>query len=181
MNKGDFMRTTLEDLKNRRSCKNYIPKKRIPEEDLDAILECATFAPTGKGFQSPMMVVVNDDETVKTLSKLNNAILGADKDFDPFYGAPTVVVVFADSEFFTYIEDGALVIGNLYNATTALGYGGCWIHRARQMFETDLGLELKKKWGVPDRFKGIGNFVIGYRSGEPIPSKPRKPDYVKKV
>lgn len=175
------MRSTLEDLKNRRSCKNYVPGKRIPEEDLDAILECATFAPTGKGFQSPMMVVVNDDETVRALSELNAEILGAEKGFDPFYGAPTVIVVFADSEFFTYIEDGSLVLGNLYNATTALGYGGCWIHRARQMFETESGKELKRKWGVADRFKGIGNFVVGYKNGDPVLSKPRKPDYIKKV
>ncbi len=175
------MRSTLEDLKLRRSCKNFVKGKHIPDEDLDAILSCGTFAPTGRGLQSPKIVAVSDEETVKALSRLNAEILGMGDDYDPFYGATTVVIVFADSEINTYIEDGSLVLGNLLNATFALGYGGCWIHRAREMFETKTGKAFMKKWGIADKYKGIGNCVIGYKNAEPQQAKPRKSDYILKV
>lgn len=172
------MNETVKTLISRRSCKSYIKGKRVPDEILDEIMLCGTYAPTGKGMQSPLIVLVNDDETVEKLSKLNASILGAD--IDPFYGAPTVIVVFSDSNYFTHLEDGSLVLGNMLNAAHALGVGACWIHRAREMFKTEEGKELMKKWGIPENYVGIGNCIVGYPTGEWRPSKPRKPDYIRK-
>lgn len=172
------MNDVIKVLTTRRSCKSFT-SERVSDEIIDEITLCGTYAPTGKGQQSPIIVVVNDDETVSKLSKLNAKILGAD--IDPFYGAKTVLVVFADSTMMTYVEDGSLVMGNMLNAAHALGVGACWIHRAREMFLDEEGKALMKKWGIDEKYVGIGNCVIGCPTGVWKPEKPRKPDYVIKV
>ena len=108
------MNQTLQDLKTRRSCRRYRPEQ-IKESELEQILEAGVFAPTGMGMQSPKIVVVQDKETIEELSKMNAKIMGVTS--DPFYGAPTVLIVLADKNRNTYLEDGSLVMGNLMNAT----------------------------------------------------------------
>ena len=133
-------------------------------------------APTGMNRQSPVMVAVQDPETVKQLSSMNAAVMGVSS--DPFYGAPTVIVVLADSTVPTYLYDGSLVMGNLLNAAHALGLGACWIHRAKEVFALEEGKKLLKKWGLDDRYEGIGHCIIGYGDG-PLPAaKARKENYV---
>ena len=116
------MRETLKDLKTRRSIRAYKPEQ-ITEEELNQVLEAGLYAPTGMGRQSPVMVVVQDPDMVKKLSAMNAAVMGLSS--DPFYGAPTVIVVLADSTIPTYREDGSLVMGNLLNAAHAAGLGSC--------------------------------------------------------
>ena len=130
------------------------------------------------GKQSPIMVVIQNKDVISKLSKLNAKIMGATS--DPFYGAPTVIVVLADKNIGTYKEDGSLVLGNLMNAAHSLGIGSCWIHRAREEFETDEGKELLKEWNIPDNYVGIGHCILGYpeKVGE---TKPRKEDYIRFV
>ena len=130
------MKETLRDLKERRSCRAYLPEQ-IREEALAAILEAGTYAPTGMGRQSPVIVAVQDPETRNALSRMNAAVMG--RDGDPFYGAPTVVVVLADPEIGTYLYDGVLVMGNLMNAAQAVGVDSCYIFRAKEVFETAEG------------------------------------------
>lgn len=170
--------TVIDALKERRSIKNYI-EKQISDEELDTVLEAGKYAPTGRNRQSPLMVAVRDRETVKKLSKLNAAIL--DTDSDPFYGAPCVVVVFADSSVNTGIEDASLVMGNLMNAAHAIGLGGCWIHRAREMFESEEGKKLMREWRVDEKYIGVGNCILGYRNGDMPVVRPRKEGYVIKI
>ena len=169
------MEATLKDLKTRRSIRAYRPEQ-IKEEELQKILEAGTYAPTGMGKQSPRIVVVQDQETRDLLSKLNAAVMGNDS--DPFYGAPTVLVVLADRERPTCVEDGSLVMGNLMNAAHAVGVDSCWIHRAREVFETPEGKELLKEWGLSDNYIGIGNCILGYRDCEYPEPKERKKDYI---
>ena len=80
-------------------------------------------------------------------------------------------------------EDGRLVLGNLLLAASSIGLGYCWIHRARETFETAEGKALLKSWGLdPDRYAGVGNCILGYPAEGGIkPAAPRKPDYVVKV
>ena len=165
----------LEALKSRRSIRKY-KKEQIRDEELNAVLEAGTYAPTGMGTQSPLMVVVQDKGTIARLSKMNAAFT-ADPDGDPFYGAPTVVIVLADSTNRNGFADGCLVMGNLMNAAHALGLGSCWIHRAREVFESDEGKALLKKWGVEGDYVGVGNCILGYAAEEPA-MKPRKDDFV---
>lgn len=168
----------IDCLIKRRSVRAY-KKEQIKEEELAVILKAGEFAPTGMGAQSPVMVVVQDAETIGKLSRMNAAVMGVDT--DPFYGAPTVIVVFADPKRPTYVEDGSLVMGNLMNAAFAVGVDSCWTHRAKEVFKSKEGKELMKQWGIGEDLIGIGNCILGYRSGDlPIP-KPRKPDYIHRV
>ncbi len=163
----------MEMLLNRRAIRKY-KDEQITKEELEKVLEAGKYAPTGQGLQSPIMVAVQNKETRDKLSKMNAAVMGIDK--DPFYGAPTVVLVLADSTRMTYVEDGACVIDNMLNAAYATGLGSCWIHRCKQMFESEEGKELMKEWGIPDTYVGIGCCILGYADQNPEP-KPRKENY----
>lgn len=172
------MNEILACLKERRSIRKY-KSEQIKDSELELILEAGTYAPTGMGKQSPIMVVVQDKETIAQLSRMNAAIMGTSN--DPFYGAPTVIIVLADKTCGTYVEDGSLVMGNLMNAAFSLGVDSCWIHRAREMFESEEGKALLKKWGVDGDYAGIGNCILGYRDMELPKAKPRKSNYIYRV
>ena len=169
------MNDTLKTLMERRSVRSYKPDQ-IPEDVLEQILLAGEYAPSGMGMQSAVMVAIQDPETIRTLSRINAEIMGTDG--DPFYGAPTVVVVLADRRRGTCVEDGSLVMGNLLNAAFSLGVDSCWIHRARETYETEEGKALLKKWGLSEDYIGIGNCILGY-SDQPLPQpKPRKEGFV---
>ncbi len=174
------MKETLSDIKTRRSCRKYLPEQVKPEE-LDAVLEAATWAPTGHGLQSPRMVVVQNAETMKTLSALNGAVMGAKH--DPLYGAPTAVVVFADSSNSNGIADASNVMNTLLLAAHAVGLASCWINRGKEMFELPGGPELLAKWGIAAPYEGFAITILGYAAegGTVATPKPRKADYILKV
>lgn len=170
------MTDEIKIFKTRRSCRRF-DGRQITDEELNTILEAGIYAPTGMGRQSPIIVAVQDKETISYLSKMNAVIMGSDS--DPFYGAPTVLIVLADKNMPTYLYDGALVMGNLMNAAEAVGVQSCWIHRAKEEFESDEGKALLEKWGVKGDYEGIGHCILGY--GEKAPVKPRKENYIYKV
>ena len=171
------MNETLKTLKERRSTKNYV-NQQVPDALLDQVLEAGIYAPSGRNTQNVISVAVRDKAIRDQLSKMNAAIMGTDA--DPFYGAPCVIVVFADAAGTTWVEDGSLVLGNMMNAAQALNLGSCWIHRARQMFETAEGKALKEKWGVPESYVGIGNCILGFAAAEPA-AKPRAEGRIVKI
>lgn len=154
------MNETINVMLTRRSCKSY-SAKQVDETALQTILQAGLYAPSGMGKQTAIFVVVQDPEEISYLSKLNAAVMGVDS--DPFYGAPTVIVVLADSTSYTCVEDGSLAMGNLLNAAHSLGVDSCWIHRARQVFDSNEGKALLKKWGVEGPYIGIGHCILGYR------------------
>lgn len=168
----------LEVLKTRRSIRSY-QEKQVDREALDAILEAGTYAATGMNRQSPVIVCIQDKDTIAKLSRMNAAVMGADR--DPFYGAPTVVAVLADRSIGTHVEDGTLVIGNMMNAAHALGVDSCWIHRAREVFDTEEGRALLRTWGITGDYVGIGHLILGYRTGELPEARPRKEDYIRRI
>lgn len=149
----------------------------IPEETMNTIIEAGTYAATGMGMQSPIIIAVTNKKVRDELSALNAKIMGKDEDFDPFYGAPVVLIVLADKNRPTYIYDGTLVMGNLMNAAHDQGIGSCWIHRAKEEFEGDYGKEMLAKLGIEGDYEGIGHCVLGYADQEPV-AKPRKENYV---
>lgn len=173
------MNEVIKTLTTRRSVRKY-KKEQVREEQLQQILEAGMYAPTGMGKQSPAIVVVQDPEMIQKLSKMNAAIMGV-SGVDPFYGAPTVIVVLADRNVPTYIEDGALVMGNLMNAANAEGVDSCWIHRAKEEFDSEEGKALLAKWGVPDHYAGIAHCILGYRDCEMPKAVERKADYIYRV
>ena len=171
--------TVIDCLCERRSVRGY-QSKQVSEEQLTEILRAGTYAPTGRGLQSPVMVVVQDADTIEQLRRMNAQIMGT-PDGDPFYGAPTVIVVLADRSVPTYLEDGCLVMGNLMNAAHAIGVDSCWIHRARVEFESEEGKALLRRWGLEGDYVGIGHCVLGYAAGERPMPRPRKEGYVYRV
>lgn len=155
------MNEVLEVIKNRRSCKKFDSSKVVEDDKLEQIVEAGLWAANGQGKQGTRIIVVQNPEDIATMSRLNAAVM--DAKIDPFYGATTVCVVFADSSIGTYVEDGALTMGNMMLAASALGVGSCWIHRAKQTFESEEGKALLAKWGVDNEgFVGVGNCVLGY-------------------
>lgn len=170
------MNEVIQTIISRRSCKNYTSQP-VPQEALEQILQAGIHAPTGMGAQSPKIVVLNRAEDVAQLEKLNAKIIG-NPAAHPFYGAGTVLVVLAKKDFFTGVYDGSLVMGNLLLAAHALGLGACWIHRAKEEFESEEGKALLRKWGIEGEYEGIGHCVIGYPASAPAPAKPRKADYI---
>lgn len=165
--------TVLESLKTRRSVRSFSDRP-VEQEKLDAILEAATYAPTGMGRQSPVIVLVKTPETVKKISRLNAKVIG--QDVDPFYGAPVVAIVFGNRGAApTWLEDACLVAGNLLNAAHAVGVDSCYIYRAKE------GLALLKEWGLDENYVGVANCILGYGVGEAPAAKPRKSDYIKTV
>ena len=173
------MNETLRVLKERRSVRKY-KAEQIKDEELNAILEAGTWAPSAKGLQTSVMVVVQAPETIAYMSKLNAEIQG-NPGTDPFYGAPTVVVVLGDGEKLNWLQDGSLVMGNLMNAAAALGLGSCWINRAMELFDRPEGKELLKKWGLPETYRGVGNCILGYVAGDLPAPKPRKDGWILRV
>ena len=167
------MNETLKNLYERRIVRCF-KKEQIKEEELEAILKAGEYAPSGMNAQSPVMVVVRDEETLSILRRLNSSAKPSPGAADPFYGAPTVIVVLTDRRMFTCVEDASLVMGNLMNAAQSLGIASCWIHRARETFETDEGKKLLEKWGLDENYIGVGNCILGYADGEAPKAKPRK-------
>lgn len=171
------MSETLKVLESRRSCRAYRPEL-IEEEKLQAIIKAGTYAATGMGRQSPVIIAVTNKELRDRLSAMNAKIMGQGEGFDPFYGAPELLIVLANKDVPTYIYDGSLVMGNLMNAAADLGVDSCWIHRAKVEFESEEGKEILRNLGMEGNYEGIGHLVLGYAAAPLKDAAPRKEDYV---
>ena len=167
----------LENMKTRRSIRNFKPDA-VPTEILDQILEAGTYAATGMNRQSPIILAVTDKKLRDQLSDMNRRIMGGAEGSDPFYGAPVVLVVLADKSAATHVYDGSLVMGNLMLAAHDLGLGSCWIHRAKEEFESEEGKEILKRLGVEGNYEGIGHCIIGYANGDEPEAKARKEGWI---
>ena len=160
------MNQTTQTLKTRRSCKNYKPQ-HVPKNLIDEIVACGLNGATGRNLQAPIFVVVTNDDIVARLSQLNADVMGAKG--DPFYGAKDVIVVLASKVAHTYVYDGSVALSNLMNAAYSLGIGSCWIHRAKEVFNSAEGKQLLADWSITEDVEGIGFCVLGYPNGEPRP------------
>ena len=165
------MNETISCLLNRRSVRAYRPEQIKPAE-LETILQAGLYAPSAMNLQSSIMLVIQDRETISMLSRLNAEVMG--RDTDPFYGAPTVIVVLADKNAPNHVQDASLVMGNLMNAAFSLGVDSCWINRAREVFEMPEARALLREKGISDDYVGVGNCILGYRSGELPAAPPRR-------
>ena len=174
------MSNAMDMIKSRRSVRSF-KDEMIPRDVLEAILEAGTYAATGMNRQSPIILAVTNRALRDRLSRINAEILtaaGRDGSRDPFYGAPVVLVVLADRNVPTCIHDGSLVMGNLMLAASELGVGSCWIHRAKETFESEEGKAILRDLGVTGDYVGVGNCVLGYPMGDIPQAKPRKENYV---
>lgn len=167
------MNNLLELMKTRRSVRKY--KADVPpQEVLDRIIEAGLYAPSGKGQQNTIIVQVTDKALRDEIARRNCEIGGYEAGFDPFYGAPAMLIVLAKKDWPNRVYDGSVVMENLMLAAHALGLGSCWIHRAREEFETPWGKELLKSLGVEEEYEGVGHCALGYVEGDLPQAKARK-------
>ena len=169
------MNEIIKAMETRRSIRGY-KEDMVPDELIAEVVEAGTYAATGMGRQSPIILAVTNKEVRDRLSRVNAEIMGTTS--DPFYGAPVVLVVLADKSRPTYLYDGSLVMGNLMLAAHSLGLGSCWIHRSKETFEREEGKAILKELGIEGDYEGIGNCVIGYAKEPAKEAAPRKADYV---
>ena len=171
------MNETLKVLETRRSCRNFKPDM-VEEDKLRAILKAGTYAATGMGKQSPIIIAVTDKAVRDKIMEENRKIGGWEEGFDPFYGAPVILIVLADKNVRTYQYDGSLVIGNLMNAAESLDVASIWIHRAREEFESEFGKKLLADLGIEGDYEGIGHCALGYAAEPAREAAVRKENYV---
>ena len=171
------MSVVLDEMKTRRSIRKFKPDM-VPADVLDQIIEAGTFAANGRGLQSPIIIAVTNKEMRDKIMEMNRKIGGWEEGFDPFYGAPVILIVLADASCPTAVYDGSLTMGNLMLAAHDLGIGSCWIHRAKEEFESEEGKELLKSLGIEGDYVGIGHCVLGYVDGEYPEIPERKPNWV---
>lgn len=178
------MNNVIDCIISRRSVKKY-QDKPVERELLEQIVKAGTYAPTGRNSQSPIIIAVTNKEIRDKLSRMNlDIIMGknlttSSGHSDPFYGAPAVLIVLAKKEIATRVYDGSLVMENMMIAANSLGLGSCWIHRAKEMFETDEGKQILCDLGITEEYEGIGNCIVGYATDDALkPQVDRKKDYV---
>ena len=171
------MNEVIKAICERRSVRKY-KSDPVPKELIEEIVKAGTYAASGMGMQSSVIIAVTDKELRDRLSAVNCSIGGWKEDFDPFYNAPVVLIVLADKSRPTYLYDGSLVMGELMLAAHSLGLGSCWIHRAKEEFETDEFKSLLSELGVSGEYEGIGHCIIGYPDCEPPAPAARKDNRV---
>lgn len=171
------MSDVLEKLKSRRSIRKYKPDA-IPQDILDQIIKAGLYAANGMGYQNTIIVQITNKDIRDKISKMNREIGGWKEGFDPFYGAPAMLIVLAKKDWANRVYDGSLVMGNLMLAAHELGVGSCWIHRAKEEFETEWGKELLKSLGIEEEYEGIGHCALGYAEGNIPKTAPRKENRV---
>lgn len=173
------MNEVIKTIKMRKSTKKY-KSEMVPTALVDEICEAGSWAPSGLNKQSPIILEITNKEMRDRISKINASVASMPDGFDPFYNAPVVLVVLANKDIPTYIYDGSVVMENMLLAAHSLNLGACWIHRAKETFETEEGRKILQELGVEGNYEGIGNCIIGYPDSEAV-SKKRKDNYIYKV
>ena len=168
----------MSHIKTRRSVRAY-KSEAVPSKALDAVLEAGTCAPTGGGHQSPIIIAITDPKYRREIVKLNAEVMVSNT--DPYYGAPVVILVLVDGSASTYVEDGSCVLENRMLATHALGLGTIWVHREREIFDSESGKDLLWEWKLPEILRGIGAIALGYPAQEAGKPSARKQNYIVRI
>ena len=160
-------------IKERRSIRKFKPDT-VSRELIDAVIEAGEYAASGLGKQASRIIAVTNKEMRDRIADENRRIGGWQEGFDPFYGAPVILLVIAEKEVPTAVYDGSLTMGNMLLKAHELGLGSIWIHRAKEEMESPFGAELLKAAGLDGEFIGVGHVALGWTDGENPPVIPRK-------
>ncbi|MEM2514300.1 MAG: nitroreductase family protein [Candidatus Bathyarchaeia archaeon] len=181
------MNETIKVIKNRRSIRKFKPGP-IPEEYLKEILECAILAPNARNQQKWHFTVIQNKEIIaKMTSILRENLLKSgidflvervkDPNFNPFGGAPVVILITADKSARFVEFDCAAAAENIMIAAESLGLGSHVMAMTEFIFMSDEGRDLKKELGVPEGYEHICTVALGYKDESP-PPKPRRKDVI---
>ncbi len=166
----------IQNIMQRRSCRTFDPD-RMPSDDLlHQVAEAGTWSPTSMGQQNPIIVVVTNRQLRDRISQMNARVMGSES--DPFYGAPCMIIVLVKQSV-NAAYDGPIVMQTMMLAAESLGLNSCWIHRAKEEFDSEEGKALLKELGIEGDYEGIDHLVVGYAAKPAAPPLPRKKDYVR--
>lgn len=168
-----MMNDVLKAMKERRSIRHF-KAEMPPKEALDQIIEAGLYAASGMGRQATVTLAVTSRALRDRIAAANCRIGGWQEGFDPFCGAPVILVVLAAKNVGTRVCDGSLVMGNMMLAAHSLGLGSIWIHRAKEEFEQPDFQQLLKDLGVEGEWEGVGHCAVGYVEDEAPAAAPRK-------
>lgn len=166
------MNEIIRAIEERRSIRNF-KSDMPPKADIEQIVEAGLYAANGMGKQAVVTVAVTNQEIRDRIAEANRQIGGWKEGFDPFYGAPVILIVLAEKNWANRVYDGSLVMGNMMLAAHSLGLGSIWIHRAKEEFEQSEWKKLLSDIGVSGEWEGIGHCAVGYIKGE-VPQAARR-------
>ena len=173
MNKNmDLLNLILD----RCSCKEY-RSDPLDRPTLAAIVEAGRYAPSGMNRQMCHFYVITDPQILTRISALVSEKLPGFAQRDCRYAAPALVVVANRKDNPMALQDASCAMENMMLAAHALGLGSCWIHRAKEVFDSDEGKEILRSLGINGDYEGIGNCIIGYPADAEPEAKPRKENY----
>ena len=157
----------LDVIKNRRACRAF-KDQAVEQEKIDEIIEAGLLAPSGMNRQTPVIIAIKDKKTRDALQALNGKIM--ERDGDPFYGAPVILMVIAHKQGLS-LHDGGATIENMLLEATNQGLASCWIHRAEEEIRSEEGRKILSFTGLNfDDYIGIGHVIIGYPKDDYVPS-----------
>ncbi len=148
-------------IKGRRSVRRF-KGDMVPREQIQKVIEAGLYAASGMGKQSSLVIAVTNRELRDRIAEVNRQIGGWKEGFDPFYGAPVILIVLGDAAVPTHVYDGSLSLGNMMLRAHDLGLGSIWIHRAKEEFEGELGRQILRQLGLDGSYEGIGHLALGY-------------------
>ena len=192
---NDVIKTILE----RRTIRNY-QEKQISKEELDLILEAGLYAPTSGGMQRVEMLVCQDKELNDKLGRINRKMFGhansdgihfvsetqksiADDDNikSAFYDAPTIITLFAPTDWIYNQQDCASVAITMSLAAWSLGIGSCYVSRAEETFATEYGREIMEKAGIAEDKAAFVHLCLGYPANKDNMAKKRKEGRIRQL
>lgn len=159
------MNEVIKAIKERRSIRKFKPD--MPSKEmLNQIIEAGLYAANSMGRQAVITIAVTNQEIRDKLAASNCEIGGWQEGFDPFYGAPVILIVLAEKTWPNRVYDGSLVMGNMMLAAHSLELGSIWIHRAKEEVKMDMFQKLLTDLGIEGEWEGIGHCAVGYVDGE---------------
>jgi len=179
------MNSVIETIKSRRTVRKYKPDQ-IKEEELQAILDAAKYAPSAHNDQSWHFTVVQDravmDELGKacklaTQKKTTDELLKKivfNEELDIFYGAPTIVVVSGEEKAMMPAIDCAAATQNMLLAAESLGIGSCWNGIAAFLFMGEGWEEYAQRLRIPEGYRPYYAVALGYKASKPQKALPRR-------
>lgn len=154
----------LENIKTRRSCRNYLDKP-VKKEDIEEIVDCGLLAPSGMNTQGIELCVITNKEILNTLAEL------AGRDF--FYQAPVLIVAYGEKENRFTPYDGSCAMTQMYLAANELGLGCCWINQMKDFVNDPRFDKVMERLGLKDK-EIVGSLALGYKACEPAPRMMKK-------
>lgn len=177
------MNETLAVIRNRRSIRSY-KAEQLADEEIQAILDAAIYAPSGMNLQRWHFTVVQDPSLFAKMKEiLRTNMLASDipffverakeENFVAFFDAPTLIIITADEQRGSAKLDCGMAAQNMLLAAESLDIGSCVMGSSDLLFHSPEGTALKDELGIPAGYEHICAVALGYKNERPT-AKPRR-------